>query len=328
VVRVNGQPWVTRQATGNGFSLALDAAPLLLDLPKTLPTLGIDPSTATGFTVHVNREGGACQDGKQEVLNTPFTLFEVQVNFPETVVQTDSGQAHSCTVNTQGGVRCKGRNFEGQLGNGSFVGSATPVQVVGLSSGVQAVSVGGLHSCAILAGGVVKCWGNNSSGELGDGGTTRRATPVAVNGLGGGVRAIDLGSAFTCALTQGGGVQCWGVNNFGQLGSVTPDALKSLTPVGVEGLGSAVAAIAAGPLHACALTTEGTVKCWGFNGVGLLGNASVQQSATPLLVAGLRPGVTSISVSASASNVETCAAFGTGVRQCWGTRSAVPVDTP
>ncbi len=80
VVRINGQEWVRRAASGDGYPL--ESAPLLLDLPKVLPVVGIDPETSTGFTVTVNREGGACSDGKQAVLDAPFTLFEVQVGLP------------------------------------------------------------------------------------------------------------------------------------------------------------------------------------------------------------------------------------------------------
>ncbi len=80
VVRINGQEWVRRAASGDAYPL--ESAPLLLDLPTVLPGFGIDPDTSTGFTVRVNREGGACSDGSKAVLDAPFTLFEVQVNLP------------------------------------------------------------------------------------------------------------------------------------------------------------------------------------------------------------------------------------------------------
>lgn len=80
VFRVNGQEWVRRTASGNAYPL--ESAPLLLDLPTVLPGLGLNPETSTGFTVTVNREGGACSDGNKAVLDTPFTLFEVKVGLP------------------------------------------------------------------------------------------------------------------------------------------------------------------------------------------------------------------------------------------------------
>lgn len=83
VVRINGQEWARRAASGETYRL--DSAPLLLDLPATMPTVGLDPTTSTGFTVRVHREGGACNDGKQAVLNAPFTLFEVHVDIAKPV---------------------------------------------------------------------------------------------------------------------------------------------------------------------------------------------------------------------------------------------------
>lgn len=83
VVRINGQEWARRSASGETYRL--DSAPLLLDLPATMPSVGLDPATSTGFTVRVHREGGACSDGKQAVLNAPFTLFEVHVDIAKPV---------------------------------------------------------------------------------------------------------------------------------------------------------------------------------------------------------------------------------------------------
>lgn len=83
VVRINGREWARRAASGETYRL--DSAPLLLDLPATMPTVGLDPAASTGFTVRIHREGGACSDGKQAVLNAPFTLFEVHVDIAKPV---------------------------------------------------------------------------------------------------------------------------------------------------------------------------------------------------------------------------------------------------
>ena len=128
-----------------------------------------------------------------------------------------AGESHTCALTTGGGVKCWGGNFNGQLGGGTTTDRWTPVDVSGLSSGVQAVAAGGGHSCALTSEGGLKCWGHNVSGKLGDGTDTDRQTPVNVSGLSSGVQAVAAGGDHTCALTTGGGVKCLGSNYLGQL---------------------------------------------------------------------------------------------------------------
>jgi alpha-tubulin suppressor-like RCC1 family protein len=137
---------------------------------------------------------------------------------------------------------------------------------------VTQVSAGGIHTCAVMSGGRVKCWGDNSEGQLGEGTTINRSTPVDVAGLSFPVSAIATGAYHSCALSTAGAVKCWGDNLNGQLGDGT--TVSRSMPVDVIGLTSDVQEIATGAYHTCALTRSGAVLCWGANSSGQLGDGT------------------------------------------------------
>ena len=202
-----------------------------------------------------------------------------------------TGGEHTCALTSAGGVKCWGNNSVGQLGDGTTIQRLTAVDVSGLPSGVAAVSAGDDHTCALTTGGGIKCWGYNFYGQLGDGTTTQRTTPVDISSLVSGVAAVAAGGVHTCALTAAAGIKCWGYNFYGQLGDGT--TTQRTTPVDVSGLTNGVAAVAAGGEgeggHTCALTTAGGLKCWGRNVFGKLGDGTTTNRTTPVDVSGLGP---------------------------------------
>lgn len=270
----------------------------------------------------------------------PYALSVVGLAGPVAVFE--AGDRYTCSTTTAGKAQCWGDDFRDQLGNGPPMDEqAAPVDVVGLGSGVTSITAGGVaaggglsHSCALAAGGAVKCWGFGNAGQLGDGQGVTSNVPVSVVGLTSGAKAVTAGDGHSCAITAAGGAKCWGINEFGELGN--PTAGENLTPVDVTGLTSGVAKISAGADHTCAVTTAGGAKCWGNNSTGALGTGTTGDDPVnvPVDVTGLTSGVAAI----AAGYYFTCALTTAGAVKCWGANddgqigngsaSSQPVPTP
>ncbi len=244
-----------------------------------------------------------------------FSATPVAVGGLSGVAAVDGGGLFTCALTAGGAVLCWGGNSAGQLGNGSTINSSQPAPVAGLSSGVAAISAGTNHTCALTSSGGVQCWGLNNYGQLGDGSTSNRATPVAVVGLDSGVLAISAGSFHTCAVLATGGVTCWGLNQSGQLGNGSV-FYQSATPVDVLDLGAAIASISAGYAHTCGVASNGAGKCWGLGYRGQLGDGSGYGGEAPLDVDATATGAFG---AIDASQWEhTCGVTQAGGAFCWG----------
>ena len=225
------------------------------------------------------------------------------------VASISSSFGARCAVTTGGGLKCWGFNSTGAVGDGTLENRKTPVDVVGLSTGVAMADASVAHTCAVMTSGSVRCWGRNESGEVGFSrlAASRRLTPFEVPGLSG-VTAVTTGLTHTCAITSAGGAKCWGSNTYGELGDGT--TVQRDAHADVSGMASGVAAIAAGGSSTCALTTSGGVKCWGYNSGGGLGDGTTVHRSTPVDVAGLSSGVVAIT--------DSCALTSAGAVKCWG----------
>ncbi len=303
-------------------------------------------------------------DGNHLASTSPALTQTVTVTTGTTTPVLAAGRTHTCALNSSGAAQCWGRNDLGQLGDTTTTEQHAPVGVAGLGAGVDEITTGAEHSCALTAAGGIKCWGDNVYGQVGDGTTIGRTSPVDVSGLTSGIVLISAGFEHTCAVTDTGGVKCWGRNQYGQLGDGTqtdrslpvdvgrpwqrrdraceladPDLCvdrhgrrevlgrstatgqlgdgtqtDSLVPVDVVGLASGVAALAANGGFSCALTDGGGVKCWGVNGVGMLGDGTTTNRLAPVDTAGLASGVSGL----AAGGAHACALTVGGGVKCWG----------
>jgi alpha-tubulin suppressor-like RCC1 family protein len=228
------------------------------------------------------------------------------------------GQFFACALTVDSTVQCWGDNTDGSLGNGGRVPEVPiPGTVVGLTS-PAAIAAGGASACALSAGGGVDCWGDNTFGQLGNGNMTipSVAIPVAVTGLTSGVTAVSVGADSACALTVGGGVQCWGRNSLGELGDGVPVGSVSAVPVPIASLSSGVSALSVGGSTACAITAAGDVMCWGDNTSGQVGNGSTNYSTIP--VPAKVTGLTARAMAVSVGGPSSCAITENGGVECWG----------
>jgi alpha-tubulin suppressor-like RCC1 family protein len=208
------------------------------------------------------------------------------------------GYADACVVTTAGRAYCWGENGSSQLADGTTNDSSSPVAVstaTGLTAtNVASISAGYNHVCAVTTAKRAYCWGNNSTGRLGDGTTTARTTPTAVSAVTGfttsNVSSVSTHNSATCAVTTAGGVFCWGSNTNGQLGDGTTTSRS--VPTAAVGLSSGVAsvslhgvALAAGQ-NSCAVKTTGVVFCWGYNGTGQVGDGTTTVRLSPVQLLG------------------------------------------
>jgi alpha-tubulin suppressor-like RCC1 family protein/phosphodiesterase/alkaline phosphatase D-like protein len=370
------------------FGLAAPAAPArgigTASLPSAFGPLAPGASQALGWG---SDSKGQLGNGTTEA----SFLLPVAASGLSEVTAVAAGEWHSLALLSNGTVEAWGENETGELGDGTTTNKDVPVQVGGLSevtaiaagekdsfallkngtvmawgyngyrlgiglggpencpgpgscsrkpvliSGLQevtAIATGGDHSLALLKNGTVMAWGRGQLGELGDGSTELSAVPVAVTGLSE-VVGIAAGSDHSLALLKNGKVMAWGGNYRGQLGTGTTTGPEtcggtacSTKPVEVSGITEA-AALAAGSGHSLTLLKGGTVKAWGYNHSGQLGNGTTENSDLPVAVSGLSE------VTGIAGGYEhSLARLGSGSAEAWGegdlgdgtmNNSAIPV---
>lgn len=246
---------------------------------------------------------------------TPPTMSPPKTAAPLSFATISGGAHGTCGVTTSGAAYCWGRNFSGELGNGTSASTNAVSTVPAAVSGgltFAVVSAGEFEtSCGVTIAGAAYCWGGNYGGEFGDGTITPSTTPVPVSG-GLTFATISTGYYPTCGVTTGGTAYCWGYNSSGDIGNNSADTLTITTPAAVSG-GLTFTQLSAGFDQACGVAAGGVAYCWGDNSAGQLGNGATTNSPIPVPVSG---GLKYGSVSGGAGH--TCGVTTDGAAYCWG----------
>ena len=299
-------------------------------------TCGLEPSGAAycwGYNRHYELGDSTRSDRNVPVAGGGGMMFTSLV----------AGGTHNCGLDQGGIALCWGGYEQGQLGEGSAnenppYGKSTPVAVSGRITFTSLVAGGG-HTCGLGSNGIAYCWGRNVEGQLGDGTTTQRTVPTAVDvsaipvptpvptatptatatvsptpgtpATGKPFTSLAAGHGHTCGLTSGGTAYCWGSNWAGQLGDGTSGTDRT-SPVAVSG-GLTFTSLVAGSIHTCGLTSGGSAYCWGNNQYGQLGDGTITNRTYPVAVSGGR-----VFTSLVAGALHTCGLTSGGTAYCWG----------
>lgn len=213
--------------------------------------------------------------------------------------ELSAGFWHTCGIASAGAAYCWGDNSFGESGGGPAVSRVLVPTAVGTPEPLSSIDAGAVLACGIAASGSAYCWGGNASAQLGDGTTTTRFTPTLVAG---GISFATIRAArnnqstgHTCGIARDGTAYCWGYDTHGQTGTLATDSCAgdglpsavacTRSPTIVAGLGDAVA-IDAGVVHSCAISSTGTMRCWGFNAEGELGDGTNTERPTPRPISG------------------------------------------
>jgi alpha-tubulin suppressor-like RCC1 family protein len=305
------------------FGAGSSAASVIPTSDSTAKIVGVSPAT-----VGIQAVGeGVTGNASLLVLARVFLAGSVS----NTTI--DVGDAISCGLISLGHGYCWGLNNHGQIAartdstcfpgtdpgtivNDSLKSTALPCSLLPLriseSLDFATISAGDSTGCAISTAGRAYCWGMGTHGENGNGNTADKTTPSLVtSGLT--FTSISVGGMHVCAIATGGAAYCWGDDSFGQLGDAR--RVSSTTPIPVSGGGgpATFASISAGLRHTCALTSDGTAYCWGYNDLGQLGDGSGATTDTPVQVAG---GFRFTWISAGGDH--TCGITTSGAALCWG----------
>jgi cysteine-rich repeat protein len=353
----DGSLYLGREACDDGNTLSGDSCSVVCGSDAVQVATGYYHTCALGKSGNIQCWGNNAsgQLGVGDTATRGYYSGDMGTNLPAVLLGSGktasavsvAGQT-SCALLNDATVKCWGVNSYGALGVGDTAARGTAKNQLGdnlppvpLGSGRTALKVltGGYHTCALLDDHSVKCWGFNAYGQLGQGDSNNRgdvqyelgdALPAIALGSGRSALTIAVGLMHSCALLDDHSVKCWGYGGYGQLGlgdtnyrGISPGQMGDALPPVDLGSGRTATAIAAGDYHTCALLDDATVKCWGYNGYGQLGQGDSNQRGYVMgqmgdALAPVSLGTGHTAKAVSAGTYSSCAVLENDQVKCWG----------
>jgi alpha-tubulin suppressor-like RCC1 family protein len=319
----------------NNYNQLGDGSTTTRTSPVTVGTGYSSVSAGGAGACAVNQSSGLMCWGKMQAVAVvsmtsstyPSSTTPAATDSSEGYVLAAAGGEHRCAITVGGILKCWGASTYGVLGDGSSDTASTPVEIDPATT-YDSVSVSGAHTCARVgfgsATGVVRCWGENYDGQLGDGQGHTRTQPLTLTSqalfksvsAAGSSDSMGTPAYHSCGITSADAPMCWGDRTFGQLGDASTGG-SSNTPVALDS-GVSYSRISAGSMHSCGITAAGVLKCWGDGSLGQLGhgNGSTSYDSPTVVDAGTSYG--EVAAGGDAEQAHTCAITAADDLYCWG----------
>ncbi|HRU45471.1 MAG TPA: chromosome condensation regulator RCC1, partial [Spirochaetota bacterium] len=272
-------------------------------------------SCGGGHTVAIKSNGSLWAWGNNELGQlgdgtTGNKSYPIRIGVSTDWASVSCGGSHTVAIKSNGSLWAWGRNNSGQLGDGTTENRSSPVQIGGGSTDWASVSCGGSHTVAIKSNGTLWAWGYNYYGQLGDGTTANKSSPVQIGGGSTDWASVSCGNDHTVAIKSNKTLWAWGYNGSGQLGDGTTGNKSSPVQIGSS---TDWASVSCGGSHTVALKSNKTLWAWGNNGSGQLGDGTTTNKSSPVQI-----GVSTDWARVSCGNDHTIAIKSNGALWAWG----------